>query len=58
MYCTLLTLYCTLLTLYCTVLWFARYTGGIFSQRKRHPSINHEISVVGWGKDQVRGGRW
>ena len=30
-----------------------RYTGGIFEQRKRHPGINHEISVVGWGKDKV-----
>ena len=30
-----------------------RYTGGIFEQRKRHPGINHEISVVGWGRDKV-----
>lgn len=26
------------------------YTGGIFSQAKLLPQINHEIAVVGWGK--------
>lgn len=26
------------------------YTGGIFSQAKLLPNINHEIAVVGWGK--------
>jgi len=34
---------------------FDKYDGGIFSQRKRHPTINHEISVVGWGKDPETG---
>jgi len=28
---------------------FEAYTGGIFSQFQLIPSINHEISVVGWG---------
>jgi len=28
---------------------FEAYTGGIFSQFKLLPMINHEISVVGWG---------
>jgi cathepsin X len=32
-----------------------RYEGGIFSQRKRNPGINHEISVVGWGRDKETG---
>lgn len=27
------------------------YTGGIFSQTKLLPIINHEIAVVGWGKE-------
>jgi len=26
------------------------YTGGILSQAKLFPMINHEIAVVGWGK--------
>merc|ERR1712107_730091 len=34
---------------------FDAYTGGIFEQRKRHASINHEISVVGWGRDKETG---
>jgi cathepsin X len=25
------------------------YTGGIFSENKLFPMIDHEISVVGWG---------
>jgi len=25
------------------------YTGGIFSERKMFPMINHEVAVVGWG---------
>ena len=29
---------------------FDAYTGGIFSQKILFPMINHEISVVGWGK--------
>ena len=29
------------------------YTGGIFSEVKRFASINHEISVVGWGFDEA-----
>lgn len=27
------------------------YTGGIFSEVKLLPTINHEIAVVGWGKE-------
>ena len=27
------------------------YTGGIFSEKKLLPLINHEVSVVGWGND-------
>ena len=34
---------------------FDKYTGGIFSQKIKHPQINHEISVVGWGKDEKTG---
>ena len=28
-----------------------QYTGGIFSESKLNPQINHEIAVVGWGKE-------
>ena len=28
-----------------------KYTGGIYSESKLSPSINHEIAVVGWGKE-------
>ncbi len=28
---------------------FEAYTGGIYSQKVAFPSINHEVSVVGWG---------
>ena len=28
---------------------FEKYTGGIYSQFKLLPMLNHEISVVGWG---------
>jgi len=34
---------------------FDKYLGGIFSQKLKHPSINHEISVVGWGRDAETG---
>jgi cathepsin X len=27
------------------------YTGGIFSEAKLVPQINHEIAIVGWGKE-------
>jgi len=30
---------------------FENYTGGIFSEKKLFVSINHEISVVGWGSE-------
>lgn len=31
---------------------FEKYAGGIYSEKVRHPMINHEISVVGWGRDE------
>eukprot|EP01135_Chromosphaera_perkinsii_P011370 Nk52_evm15s2391 gene=Nk52_evmTU15s2391 len=34
---------------------FENYTGGIYSERVLFPLPNHEISVVGWGKDQHTG---
>ena len=34
---------------------FDKYEGGIFRQKLKHPRINHEISVVGWGRDQDSG---
>lgn len=34
---------------------FEKYTGGIYSEHKMFPQINHEISVVGWGKDAATG---
>eukprot|EP01147_Barroeca_monosierra_P002864 gene2865-5699_t len=27
------------------------YTGGVFSQKKAFPMINHEVSICGWGVD-------
>lgn len=34
---------------------FEEYTGGIYSEHKLFPMINHEISVVGYGKDAETG---
>jgi len=34
---------------------FEAYTGGIYSEAKIFPSIDHEISVVGWGVDEATG---
>ena len=34
---------------------FEKYTGGIYSEWKLFPMINHEISVVGYGVDQETG---
>jgi len=34
---------------------FEAYTGGIYSEFKLFPMMNHEISVVGWGKDDKTG---
>jgi cathepsin X len=37
---------------------FEAYTGGIYSEFKIFPMINHEISVVGWGKDATTGAEY
>ena len=34
---------------------FEKYTGGIYSEFKLFPQINHEISVVGYGVDATSG---
>lgn len=34
---------------------FAKYTGGIYSEHIPQPMLNHEISIVGWGKDADTG---
>merc|ERR1711885_64025 len=34
---------------------FEKYTGGIYSEFKLFPMINHEISVVGYGVDDKTG---
>jgi len=34
---------------------FLKYTGGIYSEDTGKPSLDHEISVVGWGHDDVSG---
>ncbi len=31
------------------------YKGGIYSEKKSWPRINHEVSLVGWGKDAATG---
>ena len=31
---------------------FEKYEGGIYSEFKLVPQLNHEISVVGWGYDE------
>merc|ERR1740117_360201 len=31
---------------------FDKYTGGVYSEYKEYPEINHEIAVVGWGHDE------
>ena len=31
---------------------FEEYVGGIYSENKRFPLINHEISLVGYGLDE------
>ena len=38
---------------------FERYTGGIYSQARRDPRINHIVSIVGWGYSrEERTGYW
>eukprot|EP00357_Protocruzia_adherens_P036895 CAMPEP_0114997408 /NCGR_PEP_ID=MMETSP0216-20121206/14883_1 /TAXON_ID=223996 /ORGANISM="Protocruzia adherens, Strain Boccale" /LENGTH=613 /DNA_ID=CAMNT_0002361787 /DNA_START=21 /DNA_END=1862 /DNA_ORIENTATION=+ len=37
---------------------FEKYTGGIYKEYKFWPMINHEISVVGWGKDASTGEKY
>jgi len=32
---------------------FEAYAGGIYSEVKRFPMINHEISILGWGYDEA-----
>ena len=34
---------------------FETYEGGIYPEYKRFTKMNHEISVVGWGKDAASG---
>ena len=34
---------------------FENYTGGIYSEKLRFASLNHEIAVVGWGVDETSG---
>ena len=34
---------------------FEKYNGGIFSQVKKNPQSNHEISLVGYGLDPASG---
>jgi len=34
---------------------FEAYKGGIYSEFKLIPLINHEVSIVGWGKDEATG---
>jgi cathepsin X len=34
---------------------FDQYKGGIYEEKSAFPMINHEISVVGWGKDAATG---
>jgi len=34
---------------------FEEYAGGIYSEEKAHPMVNHEISLAGWGKDSETG---
>ena len=36
----------------CATKKFEEYTGGIFEQRLVVPTLNHDISVVGWGFDE------
>lgn len=31
---------------------FKAYTGGVYSEDKYWPMINHEIAIVGWGFDE------
>ena len=30
---------------------FEKYAGGIYSQSKKDPQLNHEISIAGWGSE-------
>ena len=34
---------------------FEAYDGGIYSEVKADPEINHEISIVGWGVEEETG---
>ena len=34
---------------------FLEYTGGIYSEKSTYPTLNHELSVVGYGKDPQTG---
>lgn len=37
---------------------FEAYTGGIYVEKKSFPTINHEISIVGFGYDESMGSEY
>ena len=37
---------------------FEKYTGGVYSEFTLFPQINHEISIVGWGKTETGTEYW
>ena len=37
---------------------FETYAGGVYSEKKAFPLINHEISIVGYGVDEISGNEY